>query len=56
MLIRCCVFHYELELIYPFADGNGRVDRLWYTLLLSRWNPVFAWLPVKSIIHDQQQE
>lgn len=56
MLIRSYVFHYELELVHPFFDGNGRVGRLWHTLLLSKWNLVFARLPVETIIHNRQQE
>ena len=53
-LLASCVFHFEFEFCHPFSDGNGRTGRLWHTLLLSRWRPVLAWLPIESTIRQRQ--
>ena len=55
-LLASCVFHFEFEFFHPFSDGNGRTGRLWHTLLLSKWRPVLAWLPVESTIRQRQAE
>ena len=56
LLIKSCVFHYETEFIHPFMDGNGRMGRLWQTIILKEYSPVFEFLPLETLIKERQSE
>lgn len=56
LLIRSCVFHFEFEFIHPFIDGNGRMGRLWQSLILGKLHPLFEHLPVENMVYSNLQQ
>lgn len=55
-LIKSCILHFEIEMIHPYADGNGRLGRLWQNLILSKWQQVFEWIPIETMVYKNQMK